>query len=63
MLKIRERGKGNICRTLHDYSPTFLRYRYVAVEPIPGLAVCDEIASLPLKRIMSSKYETIIVFR
>ncbi len=63
MLKIRERGKGNICRTLHYYSPTFLRYRDVAVEPITGLTMCDEIAGLSLKRIMSSKYETIIVFR
>src|SRR5258706_15080822 len=63
MLKIRERSKGDICRTLHYYSPTFLRYRYVAVKPITGFTVCDEIASLSLKRIMRSKYEIIIVFR
>src|SRR5215469_839621 len=62
-LKIRECGKGNSCRTLHDDSPTFLRYRDVTVEPIAGLTVCDEIAGLSLKRIASCKCETVIVFR
>src|SRR5579864_1869925 len=36
MLKIRENSKSNICRTLHHHSPTYLRYRNVAVEPITG---------------------------
>src|SRR5215467_15537004 len=63
MLKIRQHSKSNICRTLHYHSPTYLQYRNVAVEPITGLAMCNEIASLSLKRLMGSLYEAIIVFR
>src|ERR1700730_14584928 len=63
MLKICQRGKSNICRTLHHDSPTLLRYRHIAVKPITARIVCDEIASLSLQRIMRSSDETIIVFR
>ncbi len=63
MLKIREDGKRNICWTLHHHSPPYLRYGNVAVEPIAGLRVCDEIASPSLKSVMRSKDEAIIIFR
>src|SRR5579863_7583306 len=41
MLKFRERGKGDICRSLNDYCPAFLWYWNIAVEPITGLAMCN----------------------
>src|SRR5260370_36139932 len=63
MLKIRERGKSNICWTLHHHSPPYLRYGNVAVEPIAGLRARDEIASPSLKSVMRSKDEAIIIFR